>query len=326
MPALLDAANLFGMVRFYRAAREAGVKPLIGADCWGQNDADREKPYRLLLLCASHAGYLRLCELLSRAWLRNQYRGRAELAIDWLDRTDGLIAPGAACRPWRSRRAPRARVGRSISRPLLYRAPALWAAACRSARRALGRARLAARRPVVATHPVQFLDAEDFRAHEARVCIASGHILGDLQAAALYRRAVLQAPGRDGRASPTSAGAGKLDGGRAPLQSRHHARQEPASTSRRRRGQRRGASAKRSACRPERRGLDNVERLEFELKTIIQMGFAGYFLIVADFINWAKSNGVPVGPGRGSGAGSLVAYALGITDLEPQVRPPLRAL
>jgi DNA polymerase-3 subunit alpha len=67
----------------------------------------------------------------------------------------------------------------------------------------------------------------------------------------------------------------------------------------------------------KRRGLDNVERLEFELKTIIQMGFAGYFLIVADFINWAKSNGVPVGPGRGSGAGSLVAYALGITDLEP---------
>jgi DNA polymerase-3 subunit alpha len=77
--ALTDAGNLFGMVKFYGAARAAGVKPIIGADCWLQNDADREKPFRLLLLCASRAGYLRLCDLLSRAWLRNQHRGRAEM-------------------------------------------------------------------------------------------------------------------------------------------------------------------------------------------------------------------------------------------------------
>src|SRR5687768_5684212 len=90
--ALTDAANLFGMVKFYGAARAAGVKPIIGADCWLQNEADREKPFRLLLLCATHAGYLRLCDLLSRAWLRNQHRGRAELARDWLQDTEGLIA------------------------------------------------------------------------------------------------------------------------------------------------------------------------------------------------------------------------------------------
>src|SRR5215510_5895904 len=77
--ALTDTANVFGMVKFYRAAREAGVKPLIGADCWVQNDADREKPWRILLLCASRAGYLRLSELLSRAWLKNQHRARAEI-------------------------------------------------------------------------------------------------------------------------------------------------------------------------------------------------------------------------------------------------------
>src|SRR5216683_306888 len=76
--ALTDAANLFGMVKFYSAARAAGVKPVLGADCWLQNDADREKPFRMLLLCASRAGYLRLCDLLSRAWLKNQHRGRAE--------------------------------------------------------------------------------------------------------------------------------------------------------------------------------------------------------------------------------------------------------
>src|SRR5919204_7040736 len=91
--ALTDAANLFGMVKFYGAARAAGVKPILGADCWVQNDADRDKPFRLLLLCASRAGYLRLCELLSRAWLRNQYRGRAEVAHAWFEEgsNDGLI-------------------------------------------------------------------------------------------------------------------------------------------------------------------------------------------------------------------------------------------
>src|ERR671923_1144531 len=94
--ALTDAANLFGMVKFYAAARAAGVKPILGADCWLQNDADRDKPFRLLLLCASRAGYLRLCDLLSRAWLRNQYRGRAEIARDWLDDTEGLIALSGA--------------------------------------------------------------------------------------------------------------------------------------------------------------------------------------------------------------------------------------
>src|SRR3990172_6195781 len=92
--ALTDAANLFGMVKFYRAARAAGVKPVIGADCWLQNGTDRDKPTRVLLLCASRAGYLRLCDLLSRAWLHNQHRGRGEIARNWLAEagTAGLIA------------------------------------------------------------------------------------------------------------------------------------------------------------------------------------------------------------------------------------------
>src|SRR5688500_154529 len=319
--ALTDAANLFGMVRFYRAAREAGVKPLIGADCWVQNDADREKPYRLLLLCASQAGYLRLCELLSRAWLRNQYRGRAELAIDWLDRTDGLIALQALhadhgeaaerlAHAWADRFP-----GRFYIELQRYGQPHAEALVARSVGLA---SRLGL--PLVATHPVQFLDAEDFRAHEARVCIASGHILGDPrrprrftaeqyfkrqdEMAALFadipqalensveiaRRCNLAIELGKSRlpAFPTPNGESVED----YLRQQAHAGLK-------------------------KRGLQDTERLEFELATIIQMGFAGYFLIVADFINWAKSNGVPVGPGRGSGAGSLVAYALGITDLDP---------
>ena len=319
--ALTDAANLFGMVRFYRAAREAGVKPLIGADCWVQNEADREKPYRLLLLCASHAGYLRLCELLSRAWLRNQYRGRAELAIDWLDRTDGLIALQALhadhgeaaerlAHAWADRFP-----GRFYIELQRYGQPHAEALVARSVGLA---SRLGL--PVVATHPVQFLDAEDFRAHEARVCIASGHILGDPrrprrftaeqyfkrqdEMAALFAD-IPQALENSMEVARRCNLAITLGKSRLPdfptpagVSVEEHLRSE-------------------AHAGLKRRGLDNVERLEFELKTIIQMGFAGYFLIVADFINWAKSNGVPVGPGRGSGAGSLVAYALGITDLEP---------
>src|SRR5947208_15511391 len=96
--ALTDSANLFGMVKFYGAARAAGVKPIVGADCWVQNEADRDKPHRVLLLCASRAGYRRLCELLSRAWLRNQHRARAEICRDWLKEqgSDGLLALSGA--------------------------------------------------------------------------------------------------------------------------------------------------------------------------------------------------------------------------------------
>ena len=96
--ALTDSGNLFGMVKFYKTAREAGVKPIIGADCWVQNHADRDKPSRILLLVASRAGYLRLCELLSRAWLSNQHRSRAEIDKAWFREggTEGLIALSGA--------------------------------------------------------------------------------------------------------------------------------------------------------------------------------------------------------------------------------------
>jgi DNA polymerase-3 subunit alpha len=332
--ALTDAGNLFGMVKFYGAARAAGVKPIIGADCWLQNEADRDKPSRLLLLCASRAGYLRLCDLLSRAWLRNQHRGRAELAREWLEHTEGLIAlsgagagdvgqaliaghdeaAGRLAQSWAELFPGRyyielQRAGQPHAEALLARSVAL------ASRLGL---------PVVATHPVQFLDAADFRAHEARVCIASGHILGDQrrprrftqeqyfkrqdEMARLFadiphalensieiaRRCNLAIELGKSRlpAFPTPPGVTVDD----------YLRQQAAA----------GLHKKYKQVEASHR-----ERLEFELRTIIQMGFAGYFLIVADFINWAKANGVPVGPGRGSGAGSLVAYALGITDLDP---------
>jgi DNA polymerase-3 subunit alpha len=335
--ALTDAANLFGMVKFYGAARAAGVKPIIGADCWLQNDADRDKPFRLLLLCASRAGYLRLCELLSRAWLRNQHRGRAELAREWLQETEGLIAlsgaasgdVGQALLSDHGEAAGRLAQGWAALFPGRYYIE-LQRAGQPHAEALLARSVALASRlglPVVATHPVQFLDADDFRAHEARVCIATGHILGDQRrprrftpeqyfkrqeemarlfadipqalenSIELARRCNLAIELGKSRlpAFPTPPGV-SVD---------EHLRQQAHA----------GMAG---------RGLQDTERLEFELRTIIQMGFAGYFLIVADFINWARAvrepafpNGVPVGPGRGSGAGSLVAYSLGITDLDP---------
>src|SRR5438105_4429279 len=339
--ALTDAANLFGMVKFYGAARGVGIKPLIGADCWIENQAERDKPFRALLLCASRAGYLRLCELLSRAWLANQHRARAIIARRWLeDGTDGLIAlsgflGGELAAPLLSDHAENAeriarrwselfpgryyielqRAGQPNGEALLSRSVAL-----------AGRLRL----PVVATHPVQFLDAEDFKAHEARVCIAQGFLLGDqrrpkaftpeqyfksqAEMAQLFsdapqalensveiaRRCNLEIPLGITRlpAFPTPAG----------VTLEEHLKHEAQA----------GLARRVTELGLQGEALERHRaRLEFEIQTIVQMGFAGYFLIVADFINWAKSNGVPVGPGRGSGAGSLVAYALGITDLDP---------
>src|SRR5690606_39003994 len=184
--------------------------------------------------------------------------------------------------------------------------------------------------PVVATHPVQFLERSEFKAHEARVCIAQGYVLGDQrrpkhftaeqyfktqdEMAALFadipqalenaleiaRRCSLEIELGKSRlpAFPTPPGV-TLD---------EFLRSE-ATAGLARRLEKLGIAGEQAAR--------YTERLNFEIGTIVQMGFAGYFLIVADFINWAKSNGVPVGPGRGSGAGSLVAYSLGITDLDP---------
>src|SRR4051812_27359341 len=188
--ALTDAANLFGMVKFYGAARGAGVKPIIGADCWIENEADAEKPFRALFLCASRVGYLRLCALLSRAWLSNQHRGRAIVAQGWLDEgTEGLIAlsgflGGDLAAPLL---ADHAESAERIARRWAELFPGRYYIEVQRAGQPNGEALLArsialAGRlglPAVATHPVQFLQPEDFKAHEARVCISQGLLLGD---------------------------------------------------------------------------------------------------------------------------------------------------
>jgi DNA polymerase-3 subunit alpha len=344
--ALTDSGNVFGMVKFYRAARAAGVKPVLGADCWVRNDTDADKPARLLLLCASRAGYLRLCDLLSRAWLTNQHRARAEISRDWLHEgaNEGLIAlSGAAAgdvgqalaagNPASAERAARDWAGAFPGRFYLELQRAGFANGEALVARTVELAtRLSL--PVVATHPVQFLEPDDFKAHEARVCIAQGYVLGDQrrprqftpeqyfksqeQMARLFAdvpQALENSLEIARRCSlPIELGRSRLPAFPTPpgVTIDEYLRQQAERGLAGRLEKLFGDGPSRAAAAPAYR-----ERLEFEIRTIIQMGFAGYFLIVADFINWARSNGVPVGPGRGSGAGSLVAYSLGITDLDP---------
>src|SRR5881396_375177 len=313
MPALAitDLANVFGMVKFYKAAR---------------------------------AGYLRLSELLTRAWLENQYRGRAELRRTWFgEGTEGLIALSGAMQGdvaaalLQDHREPAKRLAMEWARLFpgrfyleLQRAGAPHAESyVEAAVRLAGSSSL----PVVATHPVQFLKPADFTAHEARVCIAEGQVLGDQRRPRPFTQEsyfLSQAEMAKLFADLPEALANSIEiARRCNLmlelgKPRLPAFPTPPGVSREEylRQQAQDGLERRLVAnhggRADEKWKEKYElRLEVELRTIIQMGFAGYFLIVADFINWAKSNGVPVGPGRGSGAGSLVAYSLGITDLDP---------
>ena len=343
--ALTDLNNFFGLIKFYKAARGAGLKPIAGCDVFISNDADRDRPYRLLLLCQSNAGYLLLCRLLSRAYLENQHRGRAELRREWFhQQTTGLIALSGAHlgdvgSALLSGNAAQARqfaqewAGLFDNRYYLEVQRAGFADEEHYLHLALQLASELSL-PVVATHPVQFLVASDFKAHEARVCIAEGYVLNDKRRVKAFtpqqyfktqaEMAELFADLPEALANsveiarrcnlsltlgkphlpdfPTPNGQGLDD----------YLRAQAEAGLRQRMAMLYPDEAERAARLPQYQ-----ERLAFETETIIAMGFPGYFLIVADFILWAKNNGVPVGPGRGSGAGSLVAYSLGITDLDP---------
>jgi DNA polymerase III subunit alpha len=347
MPALglSDLSNTFGWVKFYRAARGAGIKPVFGCDVWVTNATDRNRPSRLLLLVQHREGYRRLCELLTRAYQENIHRGRAEIDPTWLaGGTDGLLALSGG---------DAGNVAQAIldDKPDAARSAAEAWAALFPGRYYLELQRFgqphterlidglldigaALNLPAVATHPVQFIAPDDFKAHEARVCIAEGMMLGDPRrprpfTAEQYFKtpeemAELFADLPEALANSVEIakrcnltlelGKSKLPDFPTPdgMSLDDYMRQRAFEGLHERLASLYPDEAVRASRLPE-----YTERLEFELGTIIQMGFPGYFLIVADFINWAKNNGVPVGPGRGSGAGSLVAYSLRITDLDP---------
>jgi DNA polymerase III subunit alpha len=343
--ALTDLANLFGAVRFYAAARRSGVKPIIGCDAWVTNEVDRDSPFRLLLLVQDRAGYRNLCGLLSGAWQQNRHRDRGELRLEWLrdGGCAGLIAlsggppgeVGALLGTGQTAAARAAAVRLAGLFPERFYLELQRAgrdgddAACRATLALAAELAL----PVVATHPVQFIAPGDFRAHEARVCIAEGYTLADPRRPRRFSQQQYfksQAEMAELFSDVPAALANSieiakrcnltLELGRprlpefptAGVSLDEYCRAQSVAGLERRLGQLFPPEAERDRRRPVYEA-----RLQQELATIAGMGFSGYFLIVADFINWAKDNGIPVGPGRGSGAGSLVAYALGITDLDP---------
>ncbi len=342
--AMTDLANLFGWVKFYKAVRAKGVKPICGVDAWITNETDRERPFRVLILVRSTAGYRRLCELLSRAWLENQHRGKGELRRDWFhDEKHLFMLSGAqAGDVGQALLSGQQQQAQLLARDWAQRFPGAYFIELQrhahpdAATHTQLAAHLAAQigLPCVATHPVQFIQANQFEPHEARVCISEGEILtnprrqrkffadqyfqtqaqmaqlfADLPQALANSVIIAQACSLNlelGKAYlpdfPTPPGMTLDDFMRAEAKRGLHHRMQKLFPD----------TAARQAALP-----GYMKRLEFECDTIVEMGFPGYFLIVADFINWAKTNNVPVGPGRGSGAGSIVAYSLGITDLDP---------
>ena len=342
MPALAmtDQGNLFGLVKFYRAAEKAGVKPIVGADVWVE-EPGLKQPARLTLLCQNLEGYRNLSVLLSRGY-RDGHRGdHVVIAPEWLRQAhDGLIVlasresdvgqcllegredeAGLRLAAWQRDFGDRFYL--EISRTQRAGEAAFEAAALHLAH--------ALQCPVVASNDVRFLDRDDFDAHEARVCIATGRVLADPRRPRDYSaEQYFKSP--EEMVALFADLPGALENSveiarRCNLElsfGTYYLPLFPVPE---------GQTLDSWIGEESRRGLtqrldgyaipggitraEYEQRLETELAVICRMGFPGYFLIVADFINWAKRNDIPVGPGRGSGAGSLVAWALRITDIDP---------
>jgi DNA polymerase-3 subunit alpha len=352
--AITDLNNFFGVVKFYKEARGKGIKPLIGAELVVEGlGAEVNSLSRMLFLVQNKQGYLHMSELIARAFTQNVVTagGKQQAVVKWAwlqELHEGLLLlSGAQAGP----------VGQALLQGDTERAHAValqlstlfaqrFYVELQRAERSDDEAHVAAavqlaarmNLPVVATHPVQFVAPDDFEAHEARVCIADGEILSNAKRVRRFTRAQhfksaaqMQALFHDipsavantleiAKRCNLSLVLGKpqlpdfptplVDGVRMPAEAYfRYASHEGLKE----RMLHLFADAQERAQQLPR----YEERLEFEIDTILKMGFPGYFLIVGDFINWAKKNGCPVGPGRGSGAGSLVAYALKITDLDP---------
>jgi DNA polymerase-3 subunit alpha len=344
--AITDLNNLFGAIKFYKEGRGKGVKPVIGVEIilegMGQ---DAQVTSRMLLLAQNRQGYLNLSEILARAWTTHVQKAQAIVKLDWLrELHEGLIALSGAQAGAVGQALVQGDMGRAHDYALQLASifPHRFYLELQRAGRVddethvTAAVQLASRLklPVVATHPVQFATADDYEAHEARVCISEGEILGNPRRVRKFTReqyfkssAQMKALFADVPSAIANTleiakrcnltlvlGKPQLPNFPIPggLSIEEYFRQVSFEGLEARLAHLYPDAAKRDVERPR-----YVERLEFEIGTILKMGFPGYFLIVGDFIQWAKNNGCPVGPGRGSGAGSLVAYALKITDLDP---------
>ncbi|MGX1173269.1 DNA polymerase III subunit alpha [Pseudomonas sp. R151218B TE3479] len=345
--AVTDQNNMCSLVKFYKAAMGAGIKPICGADLWLSNKDPDAPLSRISLLVMNAVGYRNLTELISRGFIDGQRNGSIIIEREWVaEASEGLIMLSAAkegeiglalisgnpdeaetlARDWMAVFPDRfyievQRTNRPNDEEHLHAAVALAD-------------RIGA--PLVATNDVRFIKQEDFEAHETRVCIGEGRALDDPRRSKNYSDQQYLKSAEEmaelfsdlPEALENTVEIAKRCNIEVKL-GKHFLPNFPIPD---------GMTIDEYFRKVSFDGLDDrlrvllpkdttedyeakrqvyVDRLNFELDIIIQMGFPGYFLIVMDFIQWAKNNGVPVGPGRGSGAGSLVAYVQKITDLDP---------
>lgn len=340
--AMADLMNVYGLVKFFKAAQKKAIKPIFGADIVIRNG---ESLNLVTALVMNHAGYLNLIALLSEAYISGQEQGRPVLAYSELQaRNNGLIFLLS-----RTSDVGQALIGSDIAQA--DRLLTDWMTLCPSRvyleLQRTGRegeedhlhaaVALAERRqcPVVATNDVRFLTPEEFEAHEVRVSIAQSYTLDDPRRPREYSSEqyfksteqmqelfsdipeALANTVEIAKRCSLSLSLGKNYLPDFPVPPGMTMAEYFSQLSHEGLQKRLDKLFDRTRADMPEIEAEYKARLEFELNIINQMGFPGYFLIVMDFIRWAKENGVPVGPGRGSGAGSLVAYSLLITDLDP---------
>ena len=345
--ALTDQSTMSGMIKFYKAAQSAGIKPICGCDVFIAETTEADATIsRMTLLAMDSKGYLNLTELVSRSFQEGQIDGKAIIQKQWLaDKSEGLIVLSGAAEG----EIGRALINRGVAEAeqILRYWIGLFGDRFYLEVQRTGRqydedclhlsAQLAqlAKVPIVATNDVMFVSAEDFEAHETRVCINQSMTLDDPRRLKAYSNQQYLRSAEEMQAlfvdlpsalenSVQIAKRCNLD-----IQLGHYSlpnfpvpdglTMDEFFGKVSRDGLEKRLKVILDATDPKYQEQRKIfdDRLEFELNIICQMGFPGYFLIVMDFIRWAKDNDIPVGPGRGSGAGSLVAYVLEITDLDP---------
>ena len=338
--AISDHMNLFAVVKFYNETLAKGIKPIIACEINLQLDAENSRVYSAILVCLNQTGYRHLTQLISKAYEQGQVHGKPRIYWEWLaEFNEGLVAISGAqhgdigqalidekfelgltyAKRWQNVFSNRfylevSRVGHPLEAKYQQEVTKISEIL---------------QLPIIATNAVCFLNEEDYDAHEARICIQQARILAD--------------PGRPRNYYPNQY-LKSADEMLSLFSDMPFALENSVELAKRCNLELHfGKSYLPNFPTPDNMSVDEylrthagdglkrrflqlgahidknvyLERLQTELDVIVNMGFPGYFLIVADFIDWAKKNDVPVGPGRGSGAGSLVAYALGITNIDP---------
>ncbi len=344
--ALTDLSNMFALVKMFKSAISKGVKPIFGADVWIYHGDRKDSLSRLVLLCMNDIGYLNLKQLISQSYLHGQQADRPGINIEWLkDKSEGLIALSACLEGDIGQALKRQKVDLAeeyLQQWMSVFGDRFFIEIQRTDRpfeeNYIDHALDYSKRlqvPLVATNDVRFFDSENFEAHEVRVCICGGFTLEDQRRPKVYSPKqylrsndemlalfedipeAIKNTVNIARACNVRLKLGDNylpdypvpEGYDVNSYFRHVSEQGLEQRLEFLQEQLEGNNV------PDRQTY--LDRLNLELDVIIQMGFPGYFLIVMDFIEWARQHAIPVGPGRGSGAGSLVAYALKITDLDP---------